>query len=333
LILICIIIAIRCEGNDCPGGCNGHGTCISSKCNCETFYSGENCSISQAQQYSYFNAEWSFYGALGTLLNLILFSFAAYQIYNIIRLGWKWTVVTISLILFLTGTLMRIIGLGIDPLDFRGILGPPLSDFLGVIPTVAYINAGFLIMLYWIEIQNHSGIKSLRSIRKLRPVMIVLWVLTLVTLLPVSLWDTFDSNPTSDAILGGLVAVFFIILIISFLISGLRLRRMIRTISINAGSSSEEVQVFLKKVSNLLFAFCFFGVIIVITIIIVNATSAAESPWGFCVERIISKILEFGVVMSFLIFLNKKKPKAITDLPSTEEMSDTGFKISGRSQS
>jgi len=278
--------------------------------------------MSDAKTYPYFTIIWSVYGAWGCFLNLILFGYASYQFYLIIRQGWKWTVVTITLCLLMTGILMRILELGIDPHDFRGILGPIASNFLESVSSVLYINAAFLVMLYWIELQTMTGIKSLRSVQRLRPLMIILWILTAVIYFPISLWDAFDSSTAADDANGVLNIIFLLILIISFLISGIRLRIMIKSIGGNAGSNSQEVEIFLKKISVFLLYFSIFASLLVILIIIGIITNVQNSVWGLPLERGIGETFIFVFIGSLLKFISKKKPSSMAhespSKPTTE---------------
>ncbi len=66
--------------------------------------------------------------------------------------------------------------MAIDPYRSRDLIkntaGNVVDAFWFSLPVLLWLDSGFMILLYWLELQRHSGIKALRNISKTRIMLV-----------------------------------------------------------------------------------------------------------------------------------------------------------------
>ena len=134
----------------------------------------------------------------------------------------------------------------IDPHGYRGIFSIPAEAFLFWFPLLIRLNVAFLVMLYWVELQNMKGLdRNLTSVQKYKPVLIIGAIASSVILLPLGLANALVYSTAINFALNGALAFILISLVIFSTYFGMRMLKILREFK-NIGSE------FMKKVCKLL---------------------------------------------------------------------------------
>ena len=105
-----------------------------------------------------------------------------------------------------------------------------VHDMAVDVPNVLWITAGFMLLLYWIELQQQSGMNELSNVRKLRPILFVIISLSLVIVLPLSIWESISGDTLSTSIYFAGYIVLLLILMILCIRQGWKLTRVFKDI-------------------------------------------------------------------------------------------------------
>jgi len=292
----------------CPNDCNHKGTCTNSKCTCYIGWDNEDCSSSwkeDTQGWIYF---WITYRVYTCVIHGALLIWAIFEIVLNIRAhkGLKSNVVTHSLTMLIIAEFFRVLDFALDPDSIYGIIPIWLDDLMYNLPVLLWMDVAYLVLLYWTELVQFSGINQISSISKLRPVLITLAIVFAMTIVPTGLWETFIPNPISYTVYNVIIAIGLIICIILSFTYGAKLMRLVKMSWIS--SQSMVFKEFLERLTTFLLCLNIFISLIIIALVIFVTLNI--SAWKFVIFHAILRTLEmFAVGCTILMFRNKKPPK------------------------
>jgi len=300
--------------NHCSGA--HHGTCTKKNattydCVCESLYEGDDCSIEWKDKYPTWYKVFIAYSVYEIVLMLIVLFTSGYQLAITIFLsksgGWnRWTVSTYINLLVDLGAVLRIIDFAVDPHDIRGYLTPVGDDLLFNIPLILWLMCGFMLFLYWIELQLLSGIKELTSLSKLKPLLITFTVIIAIVLIPIVIGKSVTGGVLIGDVYNAFFIICFVILIVLSSIAGVRLMRIMSVVYKSTRLS--HFKLFLQKITRYLFLFNFFLFCSIATLVIFILLNAGDNHWLYLGLHIVLRLEEFSIIMCTLVFLSKKKP-------------------------
>jgi len=141
------------------------------------------------------------------------------------------------------------------------------------------------------------------GINKTRPLFIAYIIFVLAQLVVLSICELLNLPNVliaSNCIMGGLLVIYIICTsVVAFL-----LKKKISKVCIN---DSQVTQTFLFKLTRYAFTLDIFLTSIVVTLII--GLIVVHDCWSYLVIVYILKVEEFGALMCFILFFNKKKPE------------------------
>jgi len=292
--------------------CNNHGTCENGQCLCDYFWQGSECEIEWKNVYT----GWLAYFFFMCYLDITLMSMVSvYSIYLLVifekisrRTGKsRWTITLFVTIPILIGALIRIVYYSIDPHRIFGIYSPATDGILFALPLIIWIAAGDLMMLYWIELTQLSGLQTLRSIKKLKPVFVALVIATLVTVLPIAVWESIEQNTISIAFYNGILLIYVLIMVVLSMTYGIKLMKNIK--SLWHSTKNQATKIFLNKITIFLLWCTTFEILIMLSLILYTIIGAGQIPFAYVTFHLIYRIEEFGTVSFMLMLVSRKKAR------------------------
>jgi len=228
--------------------------------------------------------------------------------------------VTWAVLLVLGGCFVRIFFFSFDPHRIRNVIqnaniGQPLDIILFNVPILFWLDAGFLVVLYWVELTSMTGIKELSNISRFRPLFFGFMIGTAATILPIGVWEITGS------IIGYYLYMAFIFFFISGAIVGVsfysyKLRKLLQPLA--EEPTGQTFRIFLKKVTNFVIGMSASLLAVIITLIIFVILNAITKAWVWLIMEFILRIEEFSIVMCILVLLNKRRPSSGNSLRGIE---------------
>jgi len=309
------------EDSDCnhPNGICDSGTCV-----CSVFFGGDHCEEDWRDDKTWL-AWFIVYSLWGAGLQLVCVVWASYQLWVTLKFyhdgGWeKWTLTTYINIIGLVAGAMRVFDFLVDPHDLWGIFGRIAEEFFFNIPIILWLAAGFMIFLYWVELQNSTGIKQLVMVSRFKSFLVIFIAICVILMLPITIWKTFFPGQLAFTIYNTSLALIFIFLVICFTASGLNLIRTIRATYHNAVSNSR-MDKFLRQLLRYIISLDIFIVLSAIMLIIFVLAEAQTNKWIYVGMHTILRLNEFSIVFSTLVFVRKKKPAAKPTMETATNLS------------
>jgi len=211
-----------------------------------------------------------------------------------------WTISFQALSINLLALIIRAVYFAVDPYGYREILDSSAQALLFWVPVLLWLDVGFLVVLYWVELCNMSRIEHLLSLKKYRPYLIGIIISSAVLILPLCFWDSFSYSFASRTTLDLFLALYLLSIVAFSTYHGIRLLRFIRGLYMPH-------EIFLKKVTYFLFGTNFFLLSSVILLVIYVVVGA--NPWFWVSMESLLRICEFGGVIFILFLLQKKLPE------------------------
>lgn len=118
--------------------------------------------------------------------------------------------------------LVRIIWLCLDPHNIWDFLPIELNIILYNIPFIFWLAIGWMMVLYWMDLQQSSGFERLQSLGKTRPYFIALIVGFPIVLFPIVLLEAFYSRIIAAILRNILIGLGMIAIVVISLVYGLR---------------------------------------------------------------------------------------------------------------
>jgi len=287
---------------------------LSGKCDCYSLYYGSYCQYFWGDDSSWLKMFW-FYVSLQIIVHSILLFLSSYRLFLALRVAIKtnkriFSYNTYGLGFIVPAEILRVVYYAVDPNSFRNIIPVAIGSILFNIPILIWIDVGFLMLLFWVEVQKFTGVKELQSVSRLRPVLIALIICTGVVILPIGIWQGVISSILSTAIYNGLILITVATEFIFGLIFGRRLMKIISDIWVS--SREYQFKMYLKKITQLLFGS---GLsVLFLVIILIFFTIFIQNKWAWVIFHSALSLGEFGTVLSMTLFLGKTKPIELIDL-------------------
>jgi len=318
--------AIQGNSSGCPDGCGSHGVCQASSngnssCVCRALWSGVSCSVEWTTDkawYSYF----IFFITMELFYQIVLVSFAVYELYWTFHLSSiagtsRWNVVTYILFIIIFAGLIRITEFSVDPFAYRGIIPPNVENVMFNVPDILWIIGGYMLYLYWFELQAMSGIQELQFVRSFRPLLFVLIIVVILVVLPLGLWSFIALTALSNYLFYGVFIITILSMIVLSSISGYKLWKVIH--KIYRSTRVNRFKTFLSKISRYIIVENITLIVTIISLAIFDLSDATQQKWLYISLHIVMQTEEFILAFAFLMFLTKQKP----DAPSSSSKGDS----------
>jgi len=297
---------------NCLNNCSDSGRCDTDTgiCYCRTLHTEADCS-----DYWVENKTWSAaflgYSIVVIITQLIIVVISAYQIYIIFCLNFdqwtKWSFISYTMILYIIAGAIRILEFAVDPHTVRNIFPLGLEEFLFNFPILLWCACGFMLLLYWVELQQLSGIQELRNVSRLRPVLITAAILTAAVIFPIGVVNwILGENFYAGLVYSVFLAIEFIVCIIISLVYGIKL--MLTMKKLYKSTKIGKFKAFLSRITRYLFFFDASILSVVIALGLYVALDAQNQKWIYYALHFVLRLGEFGVCLSTVIFMAKKRP-------------------------
>jgi hypothetical protein len=143
----------------------------------------------------------------------------------------------------------------VDPQGFRNIFPSALESIMYDLPLLLWLDAGYLILLYWyvigqlvltsrrVELLKSNGISRLTHLQRFRPVIIGIAIVTAALILPLGLVNAWKNSVVADDLYDAAFCIFFLSVIIFASYYGRQLLQILKGLY-------NPKQVFMKRVSD-----------------------------------------------------------------------------------
>jgi len=207
----------------------------------------------------------------------------------------------------LIGCFFRILFYAVDPDAYDGIFSLVGASILFDLAIIVWLDTAFMMALYWIELQLHSGIRELQGVQKLRPVLYVSCVLISITVLPVGILNDYFTLGATSYTYNALLGVYVIGILVFISVVGYRLMKVL-----DGHFRSTRVvtfKIFLQKITRFLLGenialFC-------LLVLMGTYSALGRTRWDFIGFTIAIRTFESTAVFLILVIVNKKKPEDI----------------------
>jgi len=307
----------------CPNDCTSlwNGACVSGVCQCTTLYFGVDCSGSVAATNPKFMGVFWFYTAYTILLSSIMTGFAIYFLGQFtLILKKKKTLPKLEspfyvLVIIIIGCFFRIFLYLLDPQNVRRILPVPVYELFYTLPIVFWFEAGYLLLLFWVDMV--LCLKELRSsrLKKARIPLIIAFIVTFAAILATGIYSSFTYGTASLGVYDAVLIIILLGFLIFVFVFGTKLYILLKTIA----TENEVTKNFLNRTIKLMFGIN--AAIISLVILLIILTFEDSYIWPWIILNFFLRTGEFVGVFQMILVVKPVKGVGLNKSPSKQEES------------